>query len=94
MPSDIFQSGIIFFVIILDASLDEYEGADAIEVYIDESESNDELFLITSIDHDCLEIRSKDPLVITSMYGAIFGFEKLSDGIHHVLICDGDSGWD
>ena len=58
---------------------------DLISVYL--NKINNQLH-VDHITNDDYRIISREPLVVLSMYGAIFGFRKIYFGAAHFLICD------
>ena len=72
---------------------DLYEGADAIEVTLADSQSSATDPENIKIDHDIWCIIQKQPFLLCSMYGAILGFKHSSAGIDSVAIHEGHDGW-
>lgn len=70
-----------------------YEGADAIGIGLQKPELGDTDPDNLCLDHDVWCIIQQQPLLLRSMYGAIFGFKNSPDGVDCVPIYEGDDGW-
>jgi hypothetical protein len=70
-----------------------YEGADAISVKLAKTELSESAPNNILVDADLWTIEERKPLLLRSMYGAILGFRKETDGIVCQAIHEGDDGW-
>jgi len=70
-----------------------YEGADAIGIKTNDPALADVEREAAEINCDIWQIIEKKPLLIRSMYGAIFGFKREKQGIYCDVIYEGDDGW-
>ena len=70
-----------------------YEGADAIGIGLQKPEVGDTDPDNLYLNHDVWCIIQQQPLLLRSMYGAIFGFKSSPDGVDCVAIYEGHNGW-